>query len=70
VNQEDQEQPDLDDHNQRIAFQDERVLVEDGGAEEHQKVSGDVDDEIDGEGRAGDADEQLHPDRRTERADA
>ena len=58
------------DRQQRIALERVRVPVEGVGPEKHQQVAGDVDDEIQEEREAGDADEQLRADRgRRRRAD-
>ena len=63
MDQEDQQQPDLDHRNQRVALERVRVLVEGGGPEEDQQVAGDMNEEIQEKGEAGDADEDLRADR-------
>ena len=63
-----EQQADLDDRQQRVAFERVGVVVEDVGSEEDQQVAGDVDDEIENEREAGDADQDLRADGRTEDA--
>ena len=42
--------------------------LNDGRSEKHHQVADDVDDQVDEERKTGDADEELHPDRRIEHA--
>ena len=63
VQQEDQQQPDLDRHDQRVRDQEVCVIVERLGAREHHRVAGQVQDEIREQQQAGDADEELGADR-------
>jgi hypothetical protein len=63
VDQEHEQQPDLDNREQRIPLQRVRVLVEDGRPEEDHQVAGDVNQEVKEKGDAGDADDDLRADR-------
>ena len=49
-----------------LLFERVRVLVEERRAEEHQQVADDVNDQVEEKREAGDADQELHPDRRGE----
>ena len=53
---------------ERVALERVRVLVEDRRPEEDHQVAGDVNDEIEEEADAGEADEDLRADRRGEDA--
>ncbi len=68
VNHEEQQQSDLDDRQQRIRLEGVRVLVVEGGTEEHHQVAGNMDDEVQEESEAGDPDDEFRPDAGGEEA--